>query len=107
MYLKRGIVLIKKSYSLIYSLLILVITSKNTNLLQLVEGLQENLLHEQPSHRYSAVNALASILEKLSPSLNGISEKEIELMTEFFCSKLKDHHSLLPAALLGLKALVE
>lgn len=83
-----------------------VITSRTLSLLQLVEALQQDLLHEQASHRCKTVRALASVLEELSPELKGTSEKEIEVITEFFCSKLKDHHSLLPAALSGLLALV-
>jgi hypothetical protein len=52
------------------------------------------------------VFTIAKILEQLIPELKGLSEKEVELITEFFCSKLKDHHSILPAALQGLHALV-
>ncbi len=75
-------------------------------ILQLVEGLQPDLLHQQAAHRCRAVSTIAMILEHLAPSLKGLNEKEIELIAEFFCSKLKDHHSMIPAALQGLHALV-
>lgn len=71
-----------------------------------MEGLQPDLLHQQAAHRCKTVSSIASILEQLPPGLKGLNEKEIELLAEFFCSKLKDHHSILPAALQGLHALV-
>lgn len=71
-----------------------------------MEGLQQDLLHQQAAHRCKTVSAIASILEQLPPGLKGLNEKEKELLAEFFCSKLKDHHSVLPASLQGLHALV-
>ena len=75
-------------------------------IVQLVEGLQPDLLHQQATQRCRAVSTIAMILEHLGPNLEGLNDKEIELITEFFCSKLKDHHSIIPAALQGLHALV-
>ena len=82
------------------------IASKELTILQLVEDLQSDLLHQQATHRCKVVFTIAKILDQLMPELKGLSEKEVELITEFFCSKLKDHHSILPAALQGLHALV-
>jgi hypothetical protein len=82
------------------------IASKELTILQLVEDLQPDLLHQQPTHRLKTVSTISAILEQLVPELKGLNEKEVELLTEFFCSKLKDHHSILPAALQGLHALV-
>lgn len=82
------------------------IASKELTILQLIENLQSDLLHQQATHRCKTVSTVATILEQLVPELKGLNEKEVELITEFFCSKLKDHHSIVPAALQGLHALV-
>jgi DNA repair/transcription protein MET18/MMS19 len=82
------------------------IASKELTILKLVEDLQPDLLNLQNTHRCKAVSTIGTILEQLGPELKGLNEKEVELVTEFFCSKLKDHHSILPAALQGLHALV-
>ncbi|EFX86854.1 hypothetical protein DAPPUDRAFT_221700 [Daphnia pulex] len=81
------------------------IASKELTILKLVEDLQPDLLNQQNTHRCKAVSTIGTILEQLGPELKGLNEKEVELVTEFFCSKLKDHHSILPAALQGLHAL--
>ena len=72
-------------------------------IVQLVEELQPDLLHQQATQRCRAVSNFAMILEHLGPNWKGLNDKEIELITEFFCSKLKDHHSIIPAALRGLE----
>ena len=85
---------------------ITVIASRDLTVLQLVENLQQDLLNEQASHRCKSVVAFALVLDHLIPELIGLNNKEVELVTEFFCSKLKDHHSIIPAALQGIHALV-
>lgn len=81
------------------------ITSKQSTILQLIEGLQEDLLNTQTGPRCKAVACVAKVLEQLLPS-PGLSDQEIKLLTEFLCSKLKDHHSILPSTLTGILALV-
>lgn len=81
------------------------ITSKELSILQLIESLQSDLLDALAERRVRAVSLIAKVLELLIPA-GAVSDKEIELLAEFFCSKLKDHHSLLPATLHGLFALV-
>lgn len=87
-------------------MLFLAISSNEFPVLKLIETLESDFLHPVADHRASAVLAIAKVLEHVSPGFEGLNEKEIELLTEFFCSKLKDHHSLLPATLLGLNILV-
>jgi len=70
-------------------------------LLELIENLKPFLLHSEIQTRQKAVLIVAQILEK-----SNLSSKENELLAEFFCSKLKDHHSILPATLQGIFALV-
>ena len=81
------------------------ITSTEITVLQLVENLQSDLLNLQSERRLRAVSLIARVLENLLQS-GTVVTREIELLTEFFCSKLKDHHSLLPATLQGIHALV-
>ena len=77
------------------------IESKEVTLLQLIEELKPFLLHKEVLIRRKAVLVVAQILER-----SNFNEKENDLLTEFFCSKLEDHHSILPAALQGIFALV-
>ncbi|KZS11165.1 MMS19 nucleotide excision repair protein [Daphnia magna] len=101
----RDSLVLQESMSEAISIVSQSIASREITILQLVENLQPELLHQQAAYRCRAVSTIASILEQLAPDLKEINEKEIDLITEFFCSKLKDHHSILPAALHGLHVL--
>lgn len=81
------------------------IASKEVTILNLIESLQSHLLHSETVKRSKAVSILTQILEIVVPT-STLNDKETELLVEFFCSKLKDQHSILPPTLQGLLVLV-
>ncbi|XP_048584899.1 MMS19 nucleotide excision repair protein homolog [Nematostella vectensis] len=76
---------------------------RRKNLLQVVELLGPSLTSTDTDKRCSAVQLLSSLLQKLVNYK--LTDREVELLCEFYCDRLKDHYSIIPQALLGLQAL--
>ena len=74
-------------------------------MLSVIESLGPELVNAENPRRCRAVTCIARVVEALLPQ-GVLTDKEIELLTAFFCSKLGDHHSILPPTLCGLVALV-
>ena len=80
------------------------IKNQQMSLLTLIENLSTALLDVNPSKRCKALSVVTRVVELLLP--DHLGEKDLAVIADFFCSKLKDHHSILPVALDGLKSLV-
>ena len=80
------------------------IKNQQMSLLTLIENLSTALLDVNPSKRCKALSVLTRVVELLLP--DHLGEKDLAVIADFFCSKLKDHHSILPVALDGLQSLV-
>lgn len=79
---------------------------KNSKLsiIRLVESLECLLTSTDIILRRGGNEFLSSVLSEL-PS-NYLNSQEIELLTNFFCDRMLDHHSITPAALKAYAALV-
>ncbi|KAK9509368.1 hypothetical protein O3M35_006701 [Rhynocoris fuscipes] len=72
-------------------------------ILDLVEGLSSYLTSTDEEKRRQGVLLLANILKQLSP--NFLNEKEVNVLLQFFCDRLKDRLTVIPAALKGLESI--
>lgn len=84
--------------------LIIGITSKNIQLVELVENLGPFLLHLDNDKREQGCLVLANILTLLPH--DALSSMEVTFIARFLCERMKDHHSVIPAALKGTLAIV-
>lgn len=73
-------------------------------LFKVVEELGEFLTNTDASVRENGVRSLSKIL--LNISNNFLNEQELQLMTLFYCDRLNDHHSIIPAIITGILAIV-
>ena len=69
-----------------------------------VEGLQPLLTNEDVALRNQSVQALSSLLASLPKDF--LNEAELSFIVEFYCDRLKDHYSILPATLNGILSIV-
>ncbi|KAK0162859.1 hypothetical protein PV327_006601 [Microctonus hyperodae] len=74
-------------------------------LFKVVEELGEFLTNTDASIRENGVRSLSIIL--LNVSKNFLNEQELQLMTLFYCDRLNDHHSIIPAIITGILAIVQ
>ncbi|CAH0394468.1 unnamed protein product [Bemisia tabaci] len=81
------------------------ITSKNIQLVQLVENLGPFLLHLDNDKREQGCLVLANILTLLPQ--DALSSMEVTFIARFLCERMKDHHSVIPAALKGTLAIAK
>lgn len=67
--------------------------------------MEKYLTSTEVSDRLNGVRFLSTVLSKLSSSY--LTEEEINLITTFYCERLKDHHTLISTSILGLSSIVE
>ncbi|XP_062556432.1 MMS19 nucleotide excision repair protein [Armigeres subalbatus] len=79
------------------------LTGKKLDISVFVEELGPALTHEDPVIRMKATQLLSMVLKNLPSDL--LSETQMELFTTFYCDRVKDHHSVIPAILEGVLAL--
>ncbi|XP_071828217.1 MMS19 nucleotide excision repair protein homolog isoform X3 [Apostichopus japonicus] len=79
------------------------ISSKETNLLQLIESSEPFLTNKSTDIRARGVRLISDVLHFLPK--NTLSPDEAKVLASFFCDRLKDHHSITPHTLYGLLAL--
>lgn len=78
--------------------------TKKTSMVKVVESLAAVLTSEDKVIRKQGVEFLSWLLSKL-PS-NFLTTKELDYFSAFFCDRLADHHSIVPATLQGILHLV-
>ncbi|KAK2586153.1 hypothetical protein KPH14_001420 [Odynerus spinipes] len=81
------------------------IQQKKLNLSTFVEELGPLLVNQDVSAREGGVAALSSVLSQLPNDF--LNETELHFITLFFCDRLKDHHSIIPAVLRGILTIVQ
>ncbi|XP_058454827.1 MMS19 nucleotide excision repair protein isoform X2 [Malaya genurostris] len=81
------------------------ITNKKLELSDFVEELGPALTHEDHQIRMKATMLLSNVLENLPSDL--LTAKQVEFLVTFYCDRMKDHHSMIPAILDGLSSLVD
>ncbi|CAH1783557.1 unnamed protein product [Owenia fusiformis] len=74
-------------------------------LVELVEGLRDYLTSGDVTVRCRGTSLLSGLINKLSAQ--HLNTQEVDVLVAFFSDRLKDHHSITPQALHGLKALSE
>ncbi|XP_029718933.1 MMS19 nucleotide excision repair protein [Aedes albopictus] len=79
------------------------ISSKKLDISEFVEELGPALTHEDASIRMKATQMLSTVLKSLPIEL--LTEKQLEFLVAFYCDRVKDHHSVIPAILEGVVAL--
>lgn len=70
----------------------------------LVDGLRTPLTDSDKDKRRTGVEILSLVLSQLP--INILNTTEITFLTEYYCGCLLDHHSMIPAILKGVLALV-
>lgn len=80
------------------------VKSQSADLLKLVEKLGPVLTDKKPELRVKGTQILAEVIQNLPQDC--LQEKELRFMTAFFCDRLKDHNSVIPAVLQGILAIV-
>eukprot|EP00794_Sanderia_malayensis_P008085 gene8085-8950_t len=78
--------------------------SRTTKILNVVESLGVYLTSQDVSERRKGTLFLAELAHRISPEL--LNDQEIDVLTLFFCDRLKDHHSIQPQVTYGLLAMV-
>nr|XP_012153539.1 PREDICTED: MMS19 nucleotide excision repair protein homolog isoform X2 [Megachile rotundata] len=81
------------------------IQSGHAQLYAIVEELGPFLTEKDVSIRDKGINILSTVLSYL-PN-NFLNEAELHFITSFYCDRLKDHHSIIPAVLKGILAIVQ
>ncbi|XP_043268206.1 MMS19 nucleotide excision repair protein [Venturia canescens] len=71
----------------------------------IVKDLGQYLTNTDFKIRINGVKALSLILEYLPHDY--LNESEVELLSAFYCDRLKDHHSIGPATILGIRGIVK
>ncbi|XP_063979262.1 MMS19 nucleotide excision repair protein homolog [Diachasmimorpha longicaudata] len=77
----------------------------STKLCEVVEQLGEFLTSTDVSLRENGVRSLSTIIQKLPPDF--LTHQEVDLLTSFYCDRLKDHHSVIPSVILGILSIVQ
>ncbi|XP_055607018.1 MMS19 nucleotide excision repair protein [Uranotaenia lowii] len=78
------------------------LTDNKLSLAEFVEELGPGLTHEDNVIRMKTTLLLSNVLTKLPSNL--LNENQMEFLTMFYCDRMKDHHSVIPAILEGLLA---
>ncbi|KZC14978.1 MMS19 nucleotide excision repair protein like protein, partial [Dufourea novaeangliae] len=81
------------------------IQSGHVKLHTVVEELGPFVTDKSVSIREKGIDALSSILSHLPKDY--LNEAELHFITSFYCDRLKDHHSIVPAVLRGILATVQ
>ncbi|XP_058821488.1 MMS19 nucleotide excision repair protein [Topomyia yanbarensis] len=79
------------------------ITSKKVDLSEFVEELGPALTHEEHQIRMKATMLLSNVLAKLPSDF--LTTKQLDFLVAFYCDRMKDHHSMIPAILDGISSL--
>lgn len=79
------------------------ISNKKLDISEFVEELGPALTHEDHSIRMKATMLLSTILKDLPSDL--LNEHQLDFLTTFYCDRMKDHHSVIPAILEGISTL--
>ncbi|XP_053691619.1 MMS19 nucleotide excision repair protein [Sabethes cyaneus] len=74
------------------------------DLADFVQELGPALTHKDSQIRMKGTMLLSSVLEKLPTNL--LNAKQLDFIVTFYCDRMKDHHSLIPAILKGISAIV-
>lgn len=80
------------------------IASGRSKVHSVVEELGVYLTNIDVSIRGNGVKTLSLVIANLPKDY--LSETEVQLLTAFYCDRLKDHHSIGPATILGILAIV-
>lgn len=81
------------------------IQSKRFDITGFVELLGPYLTSTEVGTRANAVKLLSLTLSELP--VDFLSAVQLNFITTFFCDRLKDHHSIIPNALIGIQAMVK
>jgi DNA repair/transcription protein MET18/MMS19 len=77
---------------------------QSADLLKLVEKLGPMLTDKNPELRVKGTQTVAEVLQNLPQDC--LQESELCFVTAFFCDRLKDHNTVIPAVLQGILAIV-
>lgn len=69
-------------------------------LLTLIERLGSTLTNTDANIRFRGVNFLSSVLAELPDTT--LNAQQTQLIAQFYCDRIKDHHSIIPAVLRGI-----
>ncbi|XP_054016831.1 MMS19 nucleotide excision repair protein homolog [Hylaeus anthracinus] len=81
------------------------IQSGHVKLSTVVEELGPFVTDKDARTREKGIDALSSILSQLPKDY--LNEAELHFIITFYCDRLKDHHSIIPAVLRGILAIVQ
>ncbi|KAK1125132.1 hypothetical protein K0M31_006471 [Melipona bicolor] len=81
------------------------IQSGHAKLYAVVEELKPFVTEKDVTMREKGISALSTILSHLSKDF--LNEAELRFITSFYCDRLKDHCSIIPAVLRGILAIVQ
>nr|CAD7598998.1 unnamed protein product [Timema genevievae] len=81
------------------------ISEHSYKLLTLVEHLGDLLTNLNPELRRKGILTLAHVLDNLPVDFLG--PDDLQYLVTFFCDRLKDHHTVIPATLQGIRATVK
>ncbi|XP_057321632.1 MMS19 nucleotide excision repair protein [Microplitis mediator] len=74
-------------------------------LFQVIEQLGGFLTSKDVNIRENGIKSVTIILDKINK--NYLNEQEVELLSSFYCDRLKDHHSVIPAVIQGILSIVQ
>ncbi|KAI4493219.1 hypothetical protein M0802_009507 [Mischocyttarus mexicanus] len=77
----------------------------NLKLHTLVQELGPFVTNEVVSTREGGITALSSVLSELPNDY--LNESEVHFIVVFYCDRLKDHHTILPAVIRGILTIVQ
>lgn len=80
------------------------IISGDLTILELVGSLGSHLTSTDEEKRRQGVLLLVNIIKNLPA--NHLNENEVYVLSQFFCDRLKDRLTIIPAALMGLESIV-
>nr|CAD7574380.1 unnamed protein product [Timema californicum] len=81
------------------------ISEHSYKLVTLVEHLGDLLTNLNPEFRRKGILTLAYVLDNLPVDFLG--PDDLQYLVTFFCDRLKDHHTVIPATLQGIRAIVK
>lgn len=73
--------------------------------MDLIEQLEELLIHYLPTKRELGVEILTQVIEKLDDG--DLTSEQLNVIALFYTEKIKDNHQVLPSAIRGILALVQ